>query len=71
MKSSTGNSLSVLVVTFLKYSPAFLPAIGAFIRGCSWAAVRTAVAKPTTQTPTTRLAVRLIFHETFMFIYPP
>src|SRR6266536_3228621 len=35
MKSSTLSSLSVVVETFLKYSPAFFPGIGAVICACA------------------------------------
>src|SRR4029077_3057817 len=51
MKSSTLSSFSVLVETFLKYTPAFLPTIESRIRGCSCAAGRAASATPTIQRP--------------------
>src|SRR5690349_8792897 len=69
MKSSTLSSFSVLVETFLKYTPAFLPTIDSRIRGCSCAAGRAASAKPTIQRPASAPAARLTFQETFIFIY--
>src|SRR5215467_11020071 len=69
MKSSTLSSLSVLVETFLKYTPAFLPTIDSRIRGCSCAAGRAASTTPTIQRPASAPAARLTFQETFIFIY--
>src|SRR5215467_5976844 len=69
MKSSTLSSLSVLVETFLKYTPAFFPTIDSRIRGCSCAAGRAASTTPTIQRPASAPAARLTFQETFIFIY--
>src|SRR5689334_21227309 len=69
MKSSTLSSFSVLVDTFLKCTPAFLPKIDSRIRGCSCAAGRAASAKPPSQRPASAPAAMLIYQETFIFIY--
>src|SRR5262245_28280106 len=70
MKSSTGRPFSGVDVTFLKYSPAVFPLIGAVIRGCSWAAGFTAIDKPTTHNAVSPAAVNVIRHERFIS-YPP
>src|SRR5438132_1067684 len=66
MKSSTLSSFSVLVDTFLKYSPAFLPTIDSRIRGCSCAAGRAANTNPTIHRAVRAPAARLTRHETFI-----
>src|SRR5438067_1569468 len=66
MKSSTLSSFSVLVDTFLKYTPAFLPTIDSRIRGCSCAAGRAANTKPTAQAVASAPAARLTFEDTFI-----
>ena len=64
MKSSTLSSLSVLVVTFLKASPAFLPAAGE----TGPCAARTRPLNQTAADPTIASVVR---HERVMCVFPP
>src|SRR5262249_43599605 len=67
MKSSTLNSLRVLVVTFLKNSPAFLVPVGADAGAAPrfWAAVLYTIPKPLHRT-TAMAAVSISRDESFM-----